>query len=168
MAEWDVDADPEQIKEVYARFGLAMYQAQCLEQQLVLILATKYGTGPTKLSNIEFENVLDALFSRTLGHLVNEIGKLASLSEDEEGRLRKALTKRNWLAHGYFSDRSIDFLSESGREKMVAELQEVSEFFHSLDELFTQRTMEYLDTFGITQELIDLELNRLLADPGDP
>ena len=168
MAEWDVDADAEQIKEVYARFGLAMYQAQCLEQQLALILATKYGPGPTTLSNTEFDNVLDALYSRTLGQLVNEIGKIASLSEDEEGRLQKAVTKRNWLAHRYFSDRSIDFLSESGRQMMVEELQEVSECFHSLDELFTQRTMEYVETFGITQELIDLEINRLLADPGDP
>ena len=94
MAEWDVDADPEQIKEVYARFGLAMYQAQCLEQQLALILATKYGPDPTTLSNTEFDNVLDALFSRTLGQLVNGIGKIASLSEDEEGRLQKAVTKR--------------------------------------------------------------------------
>ena len=51
---------------------------------------------------------------------------------------------------------------------MVEELQEVSEYFHSLDELFTQRTMEYVETVGITQELIDLEINRLLADPGDP
>ena len=156
MAEWDVNADPEQIKDVYAHFGLAMYHAQCLEQQLILILATKYGPGPTKLSNIEFENVLDTLSLRTLGHLVNEIGKLASLSEDEKGRLQKALTKRNWLAHRYFSDRSIDFLSESGREIMVEELQEVSEFFHSLAESFTQRTMEYVETLGITQELIDL------------
>lgn len=168
MAEWDVDADPGQIKEVYARFGLAMYQAQCLEQQLALILATKYGPGPTKLSNVEFESVLDALFLRTFGQLVKEIGKLASLSEDEEGRLQEALSKRNWLAHRYFYDRSIDFLSESGREMMVEELQEVSDFFHSLDELFTQRTMEYAETLGITQELVDLELNRLLVDPGDP
>ena len=76
--------------------------------------------------------------------------------------------KRNWLAHGYFSDRSIDFLSESRREMMVEELQEISEFLHSLDELFTQKTMEYVETYGITQELIDLEFNRLLADAGDP
>ena len=69
--------------------------------------------------------------------------------------------------HRYFSDRSIDFMSETGREMMVEELQEISEFFHSLDELFTQRTMEYVETFGITQELIDLELNRLLAAPLD-
>ena len=165
MAERNVD--PEQIKEVYARFGLAMYHAQCLEHQLVLILATKYGAGPTRLSDVEFENVLDALFSRTLGHLVNEIGKLASLSEDEEGRLQQALKQRNWLAHEYFSDRSIDFLSESGREMMVEELQEISDFLHSLDELFTQRTMDHIETYGITQEMVDLQFNRLLADPGD-
>ncbi len=50
---------------------------------------------------------------------------------------------------------------------VVEELQEVSEFFRSLDELFTQRTMEYVETIGITQGLIDLELNRLLAAPMD-
>ena len=82
--------------------------------------------------------------------------------------MQKAVTKRNWLAYRYFSDRSIDFLPESRREMMVEELQEVSEVFHSLDELFTHRTMEHVETFGITQELIDLEINRLLADPGDP
>ena len=168
MAKWDVDADPEQIKEVYAYFGLAMYHAQCLEQQLVLILATKYGPGPTNMSNIDFEKLLDALSSRTFGELVKEIGRLASLSEDEEGRLKNALFKRNQLVHRYFAERAIDFLSESGREMMVKELQEVSECFCSLNELFAQRMLEYAETLGITQELVDLELNRLLADPGDP
>ena len=168
MAEWDADADPEQVKEVYAHFGLAMYQAQCLEQQLALILATKYGPGPTKISIVDFEHLLDGLYTRTLGQLVREIGKLASLSEDEEGSLQQALSKRNWLAHRYFSDRSVDFLSESGRDMMVEELREVSEFFHSLDELFTQRTMEYVETLGITQELIDQQLERLLTDPREP
>ena len=33
------DADPEQIREVYARFGLAMYQAQCVERQIAILLA---------------------------------------------------------------------------------------------------------------------------------
>ena len=50
---------------------------------------------------------------------------------------------------------------------MVEELQEISDFLHSLDELFTQRTMDHIETYGITQEMVDLQFNRLLADPGD-
>ena len=98
--------DPEsEPREVFARFGLAMYLAQCLERQLALILATKYGPGPTKITRTEFDNILADLFSRTLG-LVTKIGKLAELGEDEKEQLQKALNKRNWLAHRYFWERA--------------------------------------------------------------
>ena len=37
--------------------------------------------------------------------------------------------KRNWLAHNYFWDRGVAFLSESGRVSMIEELQEIDPFF---------------------------------------
>lgn len=36
-----IEPELDQIREVYARFGLAMYQAHCLERQLAIILATR-------------------------------------------------------------------------------------------------------------------------------
>ena len=50
---------------MFARFGLAIYHAQCLEKQLALILATKYGLGPTRISKMEFDEILKDLDSRT-------------------------------------------------------------------------------------------------------
>ena len=120
MIGMNIDHESEQVKEVFARFGLAMFQAQCLERQLAIILATKYGPGPTRISRRDFDSNFEDLFSRTLGQLASEVGKLAGLSEDEKERLQKALIKRNWLAHNYFWERAVEFASESGRASMIA------------------------------------------------
>ena len=90
-----MEPDSEQIKEVFAHFGLAVFQAQGLERQLAITLATKYGPGPTRISRKEFDNILEGLFSRTLGQLVNEMRTLANLSDDEVIQLQEALSKRN-------------------------------------------------------------------------
>ncbi len=164
MNRWHIDPKSEQIREVYAWFGLTMFHAQCLERQLAIILATKYVPDPTRVSITAFDNILEGLFSRTLGQLVNEVGTLAELSGGEEERLQKALRKRNWLAHQYFWERSIEFLFESGRTSMIKELQELTDSFHTLDELFTNKTIEWGETFSITQQLLDKELERLVRE----
>ena len=163
----NIDRESEEVREVFARYGLAIYQAQCLERQLSIILATKYGPGPARISEKELDENLEVLFSRTLGHLVSEIRILAELSEEEEGRLREALRKRNWLVHGYFWDRAVEFLSESGRASMLRELNEAADVFNALDELFTNRTMEWGATVGITEQSVDQELQRLIRDQNE-
>ena len=112
----------------------------------------------------EFDAILEGLFSKTLGQLVSEIGKVAELSEDEKERLQKGLSKRNWLAHNYFWDRGVAFLSESGRVSMIEELQEMTYSFETLDELFTNRTIDHAKSLGITQQLLDETLERLVRD----
>ena len=161
MIEVTLDRESEHIREVYARFGLAMYSAQCLERELALILAARYGPDPTRISEREFDVILEALFSKTFGHLVGEVEEAAALSEEEKEQLQTALNKRNWLAHGYFWDRAVDFLSESGRVSMIEELKEMTNFFKTLDELFTKRTLEHAKRLGITQQVLDETLERL-------
>jgi hypothetical protein len=36
-------SEEQQIMDVYARFGLAIYQVQCLERELAISLATVHG-----------------------------------------------------------------------------------------------------------------------------
>ncbi len=156
------DPESEQIKEVYAWYGLAMFHAQCLEKQLAMVLASKYGPGPTGITRGQFEDLLDSRFSRTLGRLVKETRKLADLSEGEAGQMQAALKKRNWLAHHYFWDRAVDFMSEAGRVSMIEELQEAAHAFHVLDELFTEKTDEWAEAHGVSQEVVNQYLQRLL------
>ena len=157
-----MDPDSEQVKDVFAHFGLAIFQAQALERQLAITLATKYGPGPTRISREQFDDILEGLFSRTLGQLVKELRKLANLSDDEVDQLQEALSKRNWLAHSYFWERAVEFLSESGRNVMIGELREAACSFETLDELFKSRTIEYGKSAGLTQQDLDRELERLL------
>ena len=161
MDQEHINLKSDQIREVFARFGLAIYQAQCLERQLALILATKYGPGPT---SAEFDGMLEDLFSRTLGTLVIEIRTVAHLSGDEEKRLQQGLNTRNWLTHRYFWERSIELLSESGRASMIEELQDAADSLHSLDELFTVKTIEWAEHIGVTQQLVDKEVERLVGE----
>ena len=158
------DEVSEQVKEVYARFGLAMYEAHCLERQLAIILATKYGPNPTTISETEHDNIFEALFSKTLGQLVSKVTAVAGLSSDEEQLLEKALDQRNRLAHRYFWERSIDFLSTSGRTSMLKELEEIVDSLRTVDQLFTNKTMEWAETFGITEQLVYQDLRRLARD----
>ena len=162
--QMNIDHESEQVKKVFAWFGLTMYQAQCLERQLAIVLATKYGPGPTRISREDFDHILEGLFSRTLGQLVSEVGRLAGLSRDEHERLQTALIKRNWLAHNYFWERAVQFTSESGRASMIEELQETGNSFVTLDALFTQKTIEWGETVGITEQFIDEELEKLLSN----
>lgn len=157
-----IDPESEQIREVYARFGLAMYQAQCLERQLAIILATKYGPGPTRITRKDFDALLERMFKRTLGQLVNDIGGIIEVNEDEKEQLRYALNKRNWLAHHYFWDRAAEFQSRDGRASMITELQEAAEYFDAMDVIYTKRTRDWGETVGITQQSIDDHLDRLL------
>ena len=162
-----IDPESEHVKEVFAHFGLAMYRAQCLERQLAMILASKYGPDPTRISRTEFDNTLEGLFSETLGQMVSKIKKLSALSEDEAERLKKALEKRNWLAHRYFWERATEFMSEFGRASMISELQDATCLFVALDESFTNKTFEWGEPYGITQQSVDKEMDRLIGGRED-
>ena len=154
MIQEPIELDAEQMREVYARFGFATYQAQCLERQLAIILATKYGPEPTRISSKEFSSVFEDLFSKSLGQLVRKITKFSDLSKDVEGRLQEALETRNWLTHRYFWERALDILSVAGRAKMIDELRAAADLLHSQNEFFTTKTDEYGKRFGINQRLI--------------
>ena len=163
-----IDPESESIENVFAQFGLAMYEAHCLERQLAMILATKYGPGPTQIPKTELETIFDDLFSKTFGQLVKQISKLAVLTDDDDERLQEALSKRNWLTHRYFWERAVEFLSEPGRASMIKELKETAHSFQILDELFTNKTIEWAETVGITQQTLDKELERLVSEQENP
>ena len=50
---------------------------------------------------------------------------------------------------------------------MIEELQEAADEFGALDKLFTERRIEWGETIGVTRELLEKELERLLQPPSD-
>jgi len=69
--------------------------------------------------------------------------------------LANALTKRNFLAHHFFRERSDEFLSQDGREKMIAELQDAQALFETADAMLYEATRPARERYGFTEERIE-------------
>lgn len=157
-----LDPESHQIREVYARFGLAMYQAQCLERTLAILMATVYGPGPQKSRRTQYDALLESNFRKTLGSFINQLRKRVSIAVDLELRLSEALEKRNWLAHNYFWERAPRFMKEEGRESMIKELQEIADYFAEIDSKLTMIVTEWGEKHGITEEVIQQQMETFM------
>ena len=66
--------------------------------------------------------------------------------------LKNALNKRNWLAHDYFWERAVQFMTTEGRADMIEELLSI----------------EWAEVNGLTREMLQGELGRLREEAYSP
>jgi predicted RNase H-like HicB family nuclease len=92
------DPKSQQINKVFAHYGRALFLTQCIERDLAILLATKYGPGPEKITKTQYNK----LFEKTLESLVGDLSKTVSITLNLESSLVEARNKRNWLTHNYF------------------------------------------------------------------
>jgi hypothetical protein len=156
-----VNSESEQIREVYARYGLAMYQAQCLERGLAIVIAT---LNPERMTAWDYDAPLAENFQSTFGQMVERFVELAGSNHPELVRkLRTAVVKRNKLTHHYFWERAVEFCSFEGREDMVRELAGMADRFDNLDDQLSELTTQFRQTRGITDEVVNTHLEKLVA-----
>ena len=146
-AELDMDPESEHVREVYARYGLAMYHASCLEYQIALCLSTRH--DPLTVSKWRFDDDLMDQFEKTFGQLLSQLGTAIALPAEVERELETALRKRNWLAHHYWRERAVDLMTPRGREGMIAELSELTDQFLAVDSALSQHHHATLKRLGI-------------------
>ncbi len=152
--------------KVYAEFGVAMYNAQCLEREFAISLARVYYREPNRLTWAQFLDFLDSNYKKTLGKLIFEMRKTTSISSDMESRLMQALNKRNWLVHAYFWDRAGHFLTAEGRELMINELRNTASFLSQIGEELTVVNRAWATSRGITEEMRRESLEDLMRSTG--
>lgn len=147
--------EPDQIKEVYARFGLALYFVQVLEHQMVNMFVAAKLPEKNKVPVQEIDCLFDMRFNQTMGKLIKDLQTEFNLSEEEKSLLDSALKERNWLAHRYFREKAVDFMKPEGRSKMIEELALIVDHFENLDKILTRRHREYTKRYGINEEMIE-------------
>ncbi len=144
--------DVEVRKEMFARYGAAMYAAQLFEVELVtLLLSLKRLRDPdTKPS--EYDD-LDALLSRkTLGALLKELEKHCVLAQEFKEMLIGYRDQSNFLAHEFFYARANEMRTREGFEKLIDELQELEHQLRTADQI-TMKISENVRKFsGINEE----------------
>ena len=162
--EWqkNIPVEVQQNREMFARFGLVMYYAQCLERQIGDMLATIYNPPFLEASSEDRDSFFDEESAKTLGHMARDIDDRSDLSPKLKNRLEQAVKLRNWLAHEYFSERATDMLTSEGREKMICELQEKADWLKELDSEFTDISKNWLCRMGLSREEIESEIEKVL------
>jgi hypothetical protein len=157
-----------QIREVYSRYGLAMYHAQVLEHGMVnaVIVARMLPTlhqHPDRTAwEAAFDRAYDSELSKTFGNMLRALEPL-NLPDDLMGRLRHAKVERDRLVHRFFREHDENFLGRSGRTKMIAECEEVIERFIGIDADLEGFMRPQRERYGITAEWLDSHVAATIA-----
>lgn len=167
MTEQD---DSEDVKEVYARFGLAVYFAQVLEHGVVnalvildLIPSRRHLARSSEEWGAAVDGFMDRHFEATMGRMMKSLRDATQVSAELEGLLRGALKKRNWLVHDYFRERATEFMSSAGREQMLREVDECRDLFQTTDQRLESIVAPLRAKAGLTDELLEREYRRMLV-----
>jgi hypothetical protein len=152
-------------REIYAKYGLAIYYVQCLETQVVnLMVATKL-KDRDRITCDEIDSFFEGNYKKTFGQLLNSLKKEINNSEEfsinfEEAK--KVLALRNFLVHHYFRERVTSFINEDGQKKMLSELDDFCNQFEKIDGEFTSITSSLRHKYGITDEMVQTEKEKLV------
>jgi hypothetical protein len=174
----------EHNKEVYAHFGLAFYQANCFEHGLAIALMyadfltrTKEKLDQTGTAGFdrptyekEFDAFFDNQFSQTLGNLLKRLSASLAIDDALKEKITMAKQRRDFLSHHFFREHSISFMTRSGRDKMIAELEADRELFLSADEKLQKATQPIRQRLGIKDEWLQAQTDKIIAkvERGEP
>lgn len=161
----------ELVKEVYARFGLAIYFAQVLEHGLVnalvvldLIPARRHLVRSADEWGENVDSFMDRHFETTMGRMMRSLRDVAEVPSDLETLLRDALKKRNWLAHDFFRERAVEFMSRAGQDQMIQEIDDCLSRFQEADRQLEEVVKPLREKAGLTDEVLEREYRSMLGE----
>ena len=163
--------ESDQIRDVYAHFGLAVYLAQCVEQSIFqhLLFLDHFPRAIAEFTSKEawvsaFDEFEARELGQTMGKLIRRMKEAGQPTDYIHGLLTQVLKQRNWLAHGYFADRAVEFTRESGREKMITELEKLQGLFREAADKIEALTMPVARKYGLTQEALEALMATLVEN----
>lgn len=167
--ESDTYDESEHCKEVYARFGLAYYQSGVIESGIAnALMLGEFLTAwkvrieregkanfDRKVYESEFDAYLENQFAQTFGNLVARLDRIYGIPVDLKDALSECKKKRDHLAHRYFRERSTDFVTREGRDRMIRELSELTEKFHETDRRVNEMQEPVMEKLGIRKDMLN-------------
>jgi hypothetical protein len=149
-------------REMYARFGVAIYLGQALELQLVNHLtAMRLGAG---LDLDGIDDLMRRWFSQTMGAHVKEVAQELGVDSKTATLLQEALALRNWLVHHYFRAEVHRLGTVEGMRSISDDLRGYAEQLQRADAALTAETRQLMATYALTQEVVAAASDSFLAD----
>jgi hypothetical protein len=159
-----MDATEEETREIYARYGLAIYFAQVVEHAIVnLMIALRLPERGT-LTKRDIDQFMDEAFTMTFGRLLKELRRMGQPIDFVQQDLDQARNMRNWLAHRYFRDRAVQFMSPAGRVVMLEELDDATNLFMQVNESLERLSAEVRAANNIGEDAVRQEYKQLLLE----
>lgn len=145
----DEELDPHswEIRETFAYYGRAVYAFSVVEVALAHVLlyaqfmrkvrddyiATKGKGFDRKKYEHDFDAFMEDQFAQTMGNLMRRVEKFSAFDDVLKARIADAKKRRDFLTHHFWRERSIDFATSAGRERMREELNTDADMFEKLD-----------------------------------
>lgn len=167
-----LDRNEWEQREVYAKFGLAIYFCQVLEAGLVTYLVllrrpTEGGSATTE----EVDELYFELFGNTLGRNITNVKRLLGRQGEWilDEQMTAALTLRNELVHGWMRTRALKQGTSENRLAMIEELDKARALLEDADRVLGERTQAMMLRAGVSEGFVQQELERLteLGEHGD-
>ena len=158
-----LSADEWEHREIYAKFGVAVYLCQCLESQLVNYVIALRGVARQVITRQEVDRLFGELFGNTLGRNLREAGRVLGDDDALTSELVPALTLRNELVHHWMRERALDQGTSEKRRAMINDLDKAIEKLEVADAKLVERTQSLLERLGMPRSLIQTEYERLRA-----
>jgi hypothetical protein len=159
-----VDAADEETREVYARYGLAMYFAQVVEHAIVNLMIALRLPERGALTQRDIDQFMDEAFAMTFGRLLKELRRTGQPTHFVQRDLDQARDMRNWLAHRYFRDRAVQFMSPAGRVVMLEELDDATNLFLQVNESLERLSAEVRAANNVGEHAVRQEYEQLLLE----
>jgi len=149
------------IREMYARFGLAYYQSECLHRGLCILLAWSGLPARDLITGPRVEERFAWAFSLTLGDVAAKLEGVLPAQLGSE--LAEAVDTRNFLAHHFWFERAHLMFSVDDLQQLIAEVDGYAEMFDRLDTRVDEWSEPKRRELGLTDEALQDSLERTLA-----
>lgn len=173
----NLDEDNWDVRETFAFYGRAAYMASVLEVGLAHVLmlsqfmkqvrdefnATERREFDRSKYEAEFDKFMEEQFAQTMGSLIKRLSTFDGFDAELKTRIIEAKTRRDFLTHGFWRDRSIEFVTADGRAKMRDELLEDTEMFRNVDRAVGAAAKSVREYLGIDDNIVENYYERQIA-----
>lgn len=157
--------DDDLILGLYARFGLAYYQSECLHRELCFTYACSGLPSPDMITRPRVEEQLAHAFTLTLGDVAVRLKGV--LPAEMTHQIQEAVDVRNFLAHHFWFERAHQMFAVGDVRRLIAELNEYAAMFDQIDSRVSEWSEPKRRELGLTEEVLQFSLRRIVAGESD-
>jgi hypothetical protein len=158
-----VDSE-ESLDRFFSFCGRALCWAQMLEQEILTSILAHAAARKMITTRDEASDLLSRKGRKHLREKLKQVFGRVRIEPDMSPMFFEAVDKRNFFVHQFFWDRYEQWAVPEKRVKMIDEVRELEALFHDAYMFAKEITGLYSKQLGVTEDMIQNELQRMFPD----